>query len=213
MPNAATRFAVWDYRLVDRVHPAVCRRGRRTVGHVEVHELRFRRSGRSSRGLCPEGAGCAPLLPIDNCGGCVNGDDFFPAGISVWTGAHLVRDVAGWVVAEAILCGASQIQNAALVHVDCLLCSGDSGRDGGYRRRRRSFQHWYPVCLHSSVAGGHLPATAATRSPANLSRALRAMVPVDFSRALRRADDGVDCDYMDPLRGLVSYRLDDLFLL
>ena len=36
---------------------------------------------------------------------------------------------------QAVLRGASQVQDAALVDLDCLLRGRDSGRIGGYRRR------------------------------------------------------------------------------
>ena len=70
--------------------------------------------------------GRSPVLSFGDCGGRAHGHDLVAAGLSVRTGAHLVRHVARWPAAQAVFRRASQVQNSALVHLDRLLRRGNS---------------------------------------------------------------------------------------
>ena len=114
---------------------------------------------------------------------------------------------------EVVFGGPSPFQDAALVHLDCVLRRGHSGRDGGHRGRSRSLEHWHAVRLHAGVVGSDPAAAAAAGPAACFPSAIRAVVPTDLDRVVRRPDDGTHGDYLDPLRGLAGIGVADLLLL
>src|SRR5229473_1045830 len=105
MPQPATRPALRNHRLSGHLYAALHRRGDRAAWHDEVHHLRFWKSGGGSRCLRAAAVGRSPVFPLRDRGRRPHGDDLLSAGLPIWPGADLVRDVARRPIAQAVLRG------------------------------------------------------------------------------------------------------------
>ncbi len=73
--------------------------------------------------------GAQPLFAIDHRHRRAHRHDLIAAGFSVRPGAHLVRHVARRPVPKNVFGGSPQIQDAALVHLDCGIRGRNPGRN------------------------------------------------------------------------------------
>ena len=181
------------------------------AGHDEVHDFRFRRSRRSAVAYALKYLGAHPffrsVIVVGAITGMISSLLVFQYGQArIWYA--MSRD---GLLPKLFRPRAPQVQDSLLVHLDCLLCRGNSGRPGGHRRCRRSFQYWHAVRVRPGVAGRYFSAPPAARSPPRFPRPLCSMVSADLACcSVCWTDDGTHRDHVAAFLHLAGAWASDL---